>query len=228
MRIAVVLLLFFQAASYAQCSNVKALKSMMTSSNFEYLSEHLKYPINARVGGSSVKVINSRVLVAISKSIFTQDFISQVETMSEDEFAFEFGVNKPECTLSSLELTVDSEELRYARSGISSSRKLFKFLEMINQTIDAKRYSDLENIFWFPFYIEHGEALIKIENSHDYSSNEELIFSPELSLVLKKSLENKAFIEDSNGLILDKKGSVWIVERHGSLYLQVLSLEVGK
>ena len=78
-------------------------------------------------------------------------------------------------------------------------------------------------MFRYPFAIRCDEKTIIINDQQDFYEYADDILNDNFVGIIKKSLDEEKFFEHPQGLRLNKRGDIWVLEIDGELLLQTFN-----
>lgn len=223
MKIILVLLLAFISsysnAESSRCESAREFKKLIMDRSYSELPKLIHFPVQALIGGSQVTISDGVMLKALSKSIFTENFIASIKEVDDCELAVKLDIGEDD-KVASLSIIQQKSDLRYSKSGITSEKQLDKFMESVNNYISTENYSSLSELFRYPFFIFVNGHKLKVETKKEFLKYESDIVNASFLALISRISRMKNYIPRMNGLMLNSKGDYWIIEVHGRLYLQ--------
>ena len=196
------------------------------SGDVEDLSESINYPVKASIGGRKTNISSELVLKskAVWNSIFTERLVDLVNSSDVCSLAKELDLDPVSHKIRSLVIFYDEEDARYSYSGISSEKALLDFLNAVLEAVSDKDYQRLSGFFKYPFVIRCGDNKITISDQQDFNEYADNIIDDDFIAVIKRSLGEDGFVQNPKGLMLNKRGDIWVLEVYGNLLLQPVNL----
>lgn len=217
-------------AEHKLCSHLENkivnYKKVILGKDYNILAKDINFPIKGQLSnGTTISINTGRAFDKLAKYIFTQGYIDFINTANNCEIAKSFGLLNEEQRITSLIYLFDDEDLKYSKSGISSEKKLNKFIELMFNLVEKRDVIELSKHFYYPFYFLLDNKQIKISNSNDFLLNEQYIITNKFSVLIGDIYTTRKFYTNLDGMKLDKTGNYWIIEKDNKLFIQAINPE---
>lgn len=190
--------------------STNSYREKILDGKYNDLLSDISFPLNAQVGGKTLKIMGDTPFQRYSKYIFTKDFLDTIEKADTCKLVSIFGMQQPDDKIHSLVYLTNQEDLVYSGAGISSAEKLFSFLESIETLAQKGDYKGLAPMFLYPFLAKKDGVIVEINDVEEFVTYGEYIVTDDMLRSIAEAVSAKDFIQHQTGLGLTPKGDYWV------------------
>jgi len=206
--------------------DLDAIKMSVLEKKPNDISEYIEYPIEIQIEGSMERYREEFVLDMDWEDIFTSKVVEKVKEANDCELVkyFSVRVKAGKSKIEKIAFNFDEKDMSFTSSGISSSKKLQKFITHINTLIQEQDYEALGRHFRYPYTVVISNKEVKILNEENFLANKNNIVNSKFKKLFDKAKDMDSLLTHPHGLMLNKRGDIWILEIDNELKVGVVGL----